>query len=371
MLSASGAPLFSIEDPKGDDHGAGGLLYPNREDIHQGDLDLVLLEAERREDGTWFVVEMAQQVQNPRGKVTQLGQTPIDRLARHGFYTFNIDVCIDTDRIAGSGSTTSVPGRHVSIDRNFAWEKCIVLTPRPDIARTMLQLHFDGEYEAELRARQGRVSKEEVEGLQQRSERTVEERYFFPTKVRVSGRRIEFFVPDSFLGGTPAASWAYTAMVTGADIEQSGRTNQLGTDRASMMTMPVGRGIQYNRFGIRSEADDATPPVVDILATDPGIQKAALDDYDIVAGRLAAIPGVAPDGKVAVAASGEPATPVQAGRVGAAATGAGAAPGGGAAVPSERRTVPARLRTLNQLLEEGLITQEEYAELRRKILAEL
>jgi hypothetical protein len=33
--------------------------------------------------------------------------------------------------------------------------------------------------------------------------------------------------------------------------------------------------------------------------------------------------------------------------------------------------VPARLRTLNQLLEDGLITQDEFNELRRKILAEL
>ena len=32
---------------------------------------------------------------------------------------------------------------------------------------------------------------------------------------------------------------------------------------------------------------------------------------------------------------------------------------------------PARLRTLNQLLADGLITQSEYDELRRKILAEL
>ena len=47
VLSAGAAPLFSIEDPKGDDHGAGGLLYPNREDMHPGDLDLVRLEAER------------------------------------------------------------------------------------------------------------------------------------------------------------------------------------------------------------------------------------------------------------------------------------------------------------------------------------
>jgi membrane protease subunit (stomatin/prohibitin family) len=50
------------------------------------------------------------------------------------------------------------------------------------------------------------------------------------------------------------------------------------------------------------------------------------------------------------------------------AAGQDAPPAGAAA---ERRTVPARLRTLNQLLEDGLITQAEFNELRRKILAEL
>lgn len=341
--------------------------------MNPGDLDLVRLEAERREDGTWFTVEMARQVQDPRGRVTMLGQTPVDRLARHGFYTFSVDIYVDTDRIAGSGITTSVPGRGVSIDRNFAWEKAIVLSPRPDIARTMLQMHFDGEYEAELRARQGRVSKQEVEDLQLRSERTVDERYFFPTKIRVTGHRVEFLVPDSFLGGAPAANWAYTALVTGADIEQTGRVGHATPERLPMMTMSVGRGMQYNLFGIRSDGDEATPPVVDLLASGPDVQKAVLDDYDMVAGRLAAIPGIAPDGKVALAASGAPATPDQAGRVGAVVGGGGAAAGGaaGGAAGTERRTVPARLRTLNQLLEEGLITQAEYAELRRKILAEL
>jgi hypothetical protein len=77
---------------------------------------------------------------------------------------------------------------------------------------------------------------------------------------------------------------------------------------------------------------------------------------------------VAPDGNVAVAASGTPLTMEQAARLDTAATGeAGAA----SAAPPEKRAVPARLRTLNQLLEEGLITEAEYAELRRKILAEL
>ncbi|HSW34305.1 MAG TPA: SHOCT domain-containing protein, partial [Steroidobacteraceae bacterium] len=156
---------------------------------------------------------------------------------------------------------------------------------------------------------------------------------------------------------------------TGADLEQTGRPGQLGAGRSRMMTMGVGRGVQESLFGIRGDADAATPPVVDILSPDDEVQSRVLDDFDVVAGRLAAVPGVAPDGKQAVAATGTPLTMEQAARIDATTTGGGAT--GGTPPATEKRTVPARLRTLNQLLEDGLITEAEFNELRRKILAEL
>jgi hypothetical protein len=261
----------------------------------------------------------------------------------------------------------AVPGREVAVDRNFAWEKAIVLTPRPDIARTMMQMHFDEQFEAELRAEKGRTSKEDLKDVEGRSEKRVNDLYFFPTKVRVSGRQVEFQVPTQFLGGVPEASWAYTVVVTGAELEQTGRPGNLGSRRPTMMTMAVARGVRWSQWGVRGDADEATPPVIDILSPDPDVQPTVLSDFDVVAGRLAAVPGLAPDGNVAVAATGKPLTMEQAARIDSAAGGA-PAPATGAA---ERRTVPARLRTLNQLLEDGLITQDEFNDLRRKILAEL
>jgi hypothetical protein len=135
------------------------------------------------------------------------------------------------------------------------------------------------------------------------------------------------------------------------------------------MTMPVARGVRWSQWGIRGDADEGTPPVVDLLSSDPDVQPTALSNFDTVAGRLAAVPGIPLDGKPAVAASGQPLTMEQAARIDEAA-GADAAPAPGA-TSAEKRTVPARLRTLNQLLEDGLITQAEFDELRRKILAEL
>jgi hypothetical protein len=367
---AAAEPLFELEDPRGDDAGSGVLIYPDRDDLERGDLDLVRLSAEQRNDGVWFVVELAQPVRSPVGRVTELGQTPMERIARNGFYTFNVDIYVDTDRIVGAGNTTAVPGRGVTIDREFAWEKAIVLTPRPDIARTMLQMVFDDQYEAQVRAQKGRVSKEDLAGVEGRSEKIVDEQYFFPNKVRINGRRVEFLVPTEFLGGTPQKSWAYSVLVTGCDIEPSGRPGQLTPAKPAMMTMSVARGVRWSQWGIRGDADEATPPVIDLLAPGPDTQPSVLDDYDMVAGRLAAVPGVAPDGNVAVAATGRPLTMEQAARIDTATE-----PRAGAAeeTPSgpERRAVPARLRTLNQLRDDGLITEAEYDELRRKILAEL
>jgi hypothetical protein len=369
--AAAAELLFSIEDPKGDDDGSGSLIYPNRDDFEHGDLDLVRFSAERREDGVWFIVEMAQPIRSPVGRVTEVGQAPIERIARNGFYTFNLDIYIDTDRIAGSGQTGTVPGRGVAVARDYAWEKAVILTPRPDMARTMLEMYIDDEFENELRAKQGRVSKEEVRDLQEKSERRVNELFFFPNKVRVQSRRIEFQVPLEFLGDVPSKSWGYTVIVTGCDIEQAGRVNLLSSTKQTMMTMPVTHGLHASQWGMRGDADEATPPVIDILAPDEQTQKEALSNYDTVAGRLAAIPGMRPDGSPAMAGSGQPMTPEQLVRIDAV-TGAGAATAaGGKTTPTEKRTVPARLRTLNELLADGLITQAEYNDLRRKILAEL
>jgi len=361
--------LFVLEDVLGDDVGNGELIYPNRPDLQRGDLDLFTVSAEQRKDGIWFVVEFAKPILSPEGRVTELGQTPLDKLARNGFFTFNVDIYVDTDRIAGAGLVETVPGRGVVIDRNFAWEKAIVLTPRPDIARTMLQMYFDDQFEAEVRAKKGRVSKDELEQLEGRSEKRVDDLYFFPTRVRVNGRRVEFQVPEEFLGGLPKESWAYTVLVTGANIQQAGSPINTSSNRTAMMTMGVARGITTSDWGIRGDVDAGVPPVIDILAPDPNTQPTVLDDYDTVAARLASVPGIAPDGNVAVSPSGQALTMEQAARLD---TTTGAATDGEAAPASaEKRAVPARLRTLNQLLEDGLITQSEYDDLRRKILAEL
>ncbi len=373
---AVGQPLFSLADPAGDDDGGGVLSYPNRPDLQQGDLDLVRVSAEQRPDGTWFTVEMAKPIRAPSGQVLEVSQTQVERLARLGFYTFNVDIYIDQDRIEGLGRTDALPGRDVTIDPRFAWDKAVVLTPRPDTARTMLQMYTDRQMQTDLRSKQGRISDTDADVLESQSEAEVNALYHFPTKVRVSGRKIEFLVPTQFLGGEPQDNWAYTVLVTGTDLEQAAPLGRANRDNATMMTLGVGTGLRSDLWGVRSGSDLETPPVIDILAPDRGGQAAVLTNYDPVAGRLPVVPGIAVDGKEAVAMADVQLTVEQAARLEAtklkpaggkpAAAVAGAAP-----KPAEKRAVPARLRTLTELRDQGLITEAEYNELRRKILTEL
>ena len=56
---AAAPPLFTIADPRGDDHGDGSLIYPRRDDLRPGDLDLLSLTASPDPEGTAFEATFA------------------------------------------------------------------------------------------------------------------------------------------------------------------------------------------------------------------------------------------------------------------------------------------------------------------------
>lgn len=183
-------------------------------------------------------------------------------------------------------------------------------------------------------------------------------------------REIEFFVPATFLGGPAQEKWAYTVLVTGADVEQAGRMLNFSPGSFTLMVMGLAPGRATERFGIINRGDVNQPPVVDLLASSVDAQKRALSDYDVVAPRLATVAGVSPAGggpasgpaAAAPAARPPPAAP---------ATKAGELPEAGQTDVVPRRTVASRLKTLNALRDEGLVSEEEYRQLRRKILGEI
>ena len=366
------AGLFEIRDPVGDDFGTGELLYPNRGDMRPGDLDIVSFSAEQQADGTWFTARFQNPIRSPKGEVTELGQVPIERIARNNFYTFNIDVYIDTDAIPGSGNTSGLPGRKVSIDSATAWERTVLLTPRPGVARSLLAAHFIAVEEQALRAEQGRFTGKDRKQIAASVEARLNALYFMPDRVRVRNREISFFVPVDFLGAAASEDWAYTVLVTGANVEQTTRLAS-APQKFLLMNLPVKRGISYHNFGLRGESDLEQPPVVDYVNPRVGWQKARLSDYNLARNLYASVVGIVPSGRtIDVApqvnrdlpppesvsqplsvderrptAAKEPAAPIPTGE-----------------------SLADRLRAIRVLRDQGLLNEDEYQTIRRRLLSE-
>src|SRR3954468_8522284 len=88
----AGKEIFTLTDPRGDDHGDGKITYPGNEDLNVGGLDTLSLTAREDGDGTMFEVTFARPVRPPiRRAIDELG-TQLDKVARYGFYNLNLDI---------------------------------------------------------------------------------------------------------------------------------------------------------------------------------------------------------------------------------------------------------------------------------------
>ncbi len=290
--------LFKIADPFGDDHGDGSLIYPRRSDLNPGDLDMLELQALRAEGGTVFRVVFARDVRSPAGEsINGLG-TQREDIARQGFYTFNLDLYIDTDRQPGSGQVAMLPGRKAEVAPPDAWEKVVAITPRPETLRASIHRLRVREWKEE-ESKKRSVSREEARKRKRQIAEELMPLIFFPNQVRVLGRTVEVFVPDAFLGGEASPDWSYVLAVTGARLEQRLDVPLLGKyprDSSDGMILPVIPGSDDNAFGGGRENDPLQPPLVDLLRP-RGLEPRQADilrNYDSYQERRAQIPGVVP-----------------------------------------------------------------------------
>jgi hypothetical protein len=290
----AGDAIFTLSDPRGDDYGTGTLKYPMSADFQQGDLDLLSVRAIRVDGGTQFEAKFARPIRQPERRTVDGIGTQLNDLAKLGFYTFNLDIYIDTDGVAGSGSTTTLPGRGVMIDPSTAWEKVISLTPDPMRARSELKRIVVRDERRRGEAEGRKVVSDDTKTELQSS---VDDFVFFPTQVRVTGNTISFFVPSSFIA-EPKSDWSYVIAVTGADVaqrlDQQNRLMRMGDSGESLMVLPVSTGRPVDRFGGAIERDDYMPPLVDVIVPAGDDQKKVLSNYDTNAERAAVLKGVKP-----------------------------------------------------------------------------
>lgn len=297
-VAADPAPFFTLVDPRGDDYGDGTMVYPLREDLNPGDLDLLKLVARSEKGGVVFEATFARRIRMPtRRTIDGIGTTQ-EAIARFGFYTFNLDIYIDTDRVEGSGSTLTLPGRRAAVASKDAWEKAICLTPRPFEAREALKGMLEREARAEVKRQEGRVDTDKRQAIEHEVARDVAEGVFFPTLVWVAGSKISFFVPESFLGAPPSPRWGYVVAVSGADIEQRFDIGAvLGTakpEEPRLMILPVAPGKSREHFGGGRDDDELQPPLVDIIVPRGFTQEEILKDYDVRTSRPVLLRAVVP-----------------------------------------------------------------------------
>lgn len=371
MLSAWAGlqTLVTISDPSGDDHGAGNLIYPQRADFKPGDLDLLQLKISRNENGFWFEAMFKNPIRDPAGVTDSVSSESLSNFARKGFYQFNLDVYVDTDRVKGSGNTFTLPGRQVQIAPEYAWEKAVILTPRPELMREQLLGAMADQYPDRTKAE---------------TEASVDQAMYFPTRIQVRGRSISFFVPAEFFVGSDGTDWAVTALVTGAmttipaDLSLFPST-KTPLERLQLGVMQPVAGLPQDTFGFRGAMPS---PVVDMLsptAAQQGRQLAAKDNLTGISWG----PHAVNDSAISVATSDAPkaeqkpassiiAKPVvPIGKLLQPENPTIAKPM--ETIPSQS-TIPVgpsiakRLQTLQELLDQKLIGEEEYKQQKLRIL---
>lgn len=264
-VQAAMQPIVTLTDASGDDYGDGRLVYPQQGGYEAGDLDLQTLKISRDDQGFWFETTFKNKIRNPADATGLVGSESLAEFARKGFYQFNLDIYIDTDRVKASGNTFTLPGRQVRIDPGYAWERAVILTPRPESTRGQL---------VDVLAKQfpSHTAKEIEAGIDQ----TI----FFPTQTKVTGRTIAFLVPSSFIGRSDGTDWAITAFVTAAQ-----RASELKLSWGSGVKTPVDElnlGVMLPQPGQPRDAvgygvEGPKPsPIFDLLTRSKATQTALL-----------------------------------------------------------------------------------------------
>jgi hypothetical protein len=353
-VAAGAQVLATVGDPAGDDNGAGTLVYPQRNDFQSGDLDLIRLQVTRDSQGFWFEAMFKNQVRDPANVAATVGGDTLADFARKGFYQFNVDVYVDMDRIPGSGNRYALPGRAVRIEAGYAWERAVVLTPRPELMRQQLI---------------GALAEQHPETKSAEVEASVDQSVFFPTRIKVRGKTIAFFVPSGFFSGSDGSSWAATALVTGAitavpaDFSLSGSTKKpLGTLQLGVMQPALGH--PQDTFGYSGSLPS---PVVDMLTPAAELQAKQLAAKEGLTGVSWGLPGA----RTPLPAAAAPILQLDTLLRETTVASEPAVPGGANVQSSAAPTIAERLQELQQLLDRKLIDEDEYRQQKQRILNEL
>jgi len=274
----AGQTLFNVDDPVGDDNGAGYVIYPKNNKWQKGDLDLIAVAAESVSGGTWFHTKFKNKIKNPKHQ-----NRTMDKAIPFDFFNINIDFYFDLDGKANSGHTWTVPGRNVEVHPDSGWEKAVILTPRPNIASQQMSSRI-GSTSLLDQINKG-FSPDPFKKVDKQKKADLKNLMYFPTKIKVRNQVLSFFVPDSFFGSRLKPEWKLVGFVTACDPMQSQNWNQSG-DAPPIMMVPVNRGRPKDRFGSGNINRRMYPAVIDAFYVNATHQKQYLN------GDVIQLPGV-------------------------------------------------------------------------------
>jgi hypothetical protein len=215
---------LTLTDPIGDDHGPGTYVYPLDPVFTPGSFDIASFSVHEVGTKLRFEIQIQGEIQDPWSSGA-------------GFSLQSIDIYIDEDGVAGSGSLASLERRNVDFSASSAWEYVVWCAPP-----------FD-DFETHVIDAQGNT-------------------YYSGISVSVDQGAdvIRVDVPESILG-VPDSGWRYTVLMLGQNGYEPGRVRPVVKD--------VGQWVLGG--GDNGQFDSN---IIDMVAEAGVDQEALLANYD-------------------------------------------------------------------------------------------
>ena len=252
-----------LSDPAGDDYGPGTYRYPQSDVYRPGALDLRTLTLSRHGDS--LVIEAAFEEPIVVAQGVRLAREQVADL-----FIATVDIYLDLDGKALSGERDALPGRRVRLGDAMGWELAVVLSPIPSRLKSALSDYADA----------GKL--------------------VVPNRVQRRGKVLKAKVPWRLLQGSSLEQIGVAVTVTGTvfgSTFRGGVDGMLPSAFVREVSQRLGRCERWEEdwdgapctFGGCGTCD-GHPRVIDALASDAGIQEAALGRWRTLGAGQAELP---------------------------------------------------------------------------------
>jgi hypothetical protein len=248
--------LLQLDDPLGDDYGAGSVVYPEHPQFTPGLFDIDQFRIEDGGDAYLFTIRV-------KGTIKPVDFDEFDyRYDIPDDFVFPlIQIYIDTDHCMDSGIRETLAGVNVTIAAESAWERAVVFTALPHRFKIQTE-HFHSPWVPRI--------------------------YFSPKLHRSrDAHELQMKVPKEFLGELHP-DWGYTVLMLGHEPGM--------TVKKSIYVMEVQSTASLLGFGGGDAAlvKRYNPNVIDMIAPLNHAQEAVLKSYDAESKTLAEVYAVYP-----------------------------------------------------------------------------